>query len=251
MEHTLSHRETLDMAVSIGYHILKHGGEINRAEDTVHRIGHAYGMDFIHVFAIASSIVITMEKDGVSLTQTRRVKACTTNLDKINCYNALSRKICETPLSYQEIQREIKSIEERPLYPLWVLFLAYAIIGGSFAVFFGGSVLEFITGFLVGALVRLVITLFDKFRSAPFFCNAAGAAATVSFIKLFSLVLPTLNTEVATIGVLMNLVPGVLLTNCIRDFIATDYVAGTAKIIEAFFTATAVALGVAVSIFWR
>ncbi|MBO5364249.1 MAG: threonine/serine exporter family protein, partial [Clostridia bacterium] len=236
MKHTLSHREILDLAVGIGYHILKYGGEINRVEDTVMRIGLAYGMDFVHVFAIASSIVITMEKDGVSLTQTRRVRACSTNLDKVDCFNALSRRVCEETPSYQTVQEEIKAIEGRHLYPSWVLVLAYAIIGGSFSVFFGGGIPEFLAGFLAGILVRLVVTLFHSFLKSPFFSNVAGSAATVILIKLFSLSYPALNTEVATIGVLMNLVPGVLLTNCIRDFVATDYVAGTAKIIEAFFT---------------
>ncbi len=251
MNNILSQREILDLATAIGYHILKYGGEINRVEDTAKRIGLAYGMDFVHVFAIASSIVITMEKDGVSLTQTRRVRASSTNLDRVNQYNAISRWICDATPSYGEVLEGIRSIESRHLYSSWVSVLAYAIIGGSFAVFFGGRVPEFAIGFLTGILVRLVMLLFISMQSAPFFCNVAGSAATVCFIKLFSMLLPTLNTEAATIGVLMNLVPGVLLTNCIRDFIATDYVAGTAKIIEAFFTATAVALGVAVSIFWR
>ncbi len=248
---TLSQREVLDLATAIGYHILKHGGEINRVEDTVKRIGLAYGMDFVHVFAIASSIVITVEKDGVSLTQTRRVRFCTTNLDRVDCYNALSRSICEEKLSYQKVIKEINAIENRHLYSTWVSVFAYAIIGGSFAVFFGGKLPEFIAGFLAGILVRMVMILFHFFHNAPFFSNVAGSATTVILIKLFSLIYPALNSEVTTIGVLMNLVPGVLLTNCIRDFVATDYVAGTAKIIEAFFTAAAIALGVAVSVFWR
>ena len=39
MEHNLTQKQVLDLATSIGYYIIKNGGEINRAEDTARRIG--------------------------------------------------------------------------------------------------------------------------------------------------------------------------------------------------------------------
>lgn len=251
MENTLSQRQINDLAISIGYNILKNGGEISRVEDTVKRIALAYGMDFVHVFAINTTIIITTEKDGVSLTQTRRMLNCVTNLDMLEQFNNLSRKISEHPLPYDDVMHEIKAIEDRHRYPQWVTVLCYALIGGSFAVFFGGSFWEFIVGFSVGLIVRIVMLLLNYFTAPPFVSNTVCSAATVVLVKIFTYILPTINIEVTTIGVLMNLVPGVLITNCIRDFIATDYNSGMAKMVEAFFTAAAIALGVSVSIFWR
>ncbi len=251
MENTLSQRQVIDLAISIGYNILKNGGEINRVEDTVKRIALAYGMDYVHVFAINTTIIITTEKDGVSLTQTRRILNYVTNLDMLEKFNNLSRKISENPIPYDDVMREIKAIEDRHRYPQWVTVLCYALIGGSFAVFFGGSFGEFVVGFSVGLIVRIVMILLNLFNAPPFVSNTTCSAVTVILIKLFTYILPAINVEATTIGVLMNLVPGVLITNCIRDFIATDYNSGMAKMIEAFFTAAAIALGVAVSIFWR
>ncbi len=251
MEHNLSQREVLDAASSIGYYLLKYGGEINRVEDTVQRICYAYGMDKVHVFAIASTIITTVEKDGVSLSQSQRVQKLETNLDKVEQFNALSRRICTELLSYDEIVKEGNKINARPTYSNLLHMLAYALIGGAFAVFFGGGVLEFIVGFIVGFILKNVVNLGNLLQSPPFFTNAAGAAVTVSLIHLASLFVGNLDIETTSIGVLMNLVPGVLLTNCIRDFVATDYTAGSAKIVEAFMTAAAIALGVGVSLLWR
>lgn len=251
MSQALTQSEILDIATSIGYYILKNGGEISRAEDTAERIGKAYGMDDVHVFAIASSIVVSVEKGYTSLSQTRRIKSPVTNLDKVERYNALSRKICEELLSYEEIVENVKEIEASPIYSPYILILAYALIGGAFSVFFGGGIKEMAAGFVIGALLRLVIVSGEYFKSPPFFTNVAGAAATVTLTHLFSLVVSGANTEIINIGVLMNLVPGVLLTNCIRDFVSTDYTAGMAKIGEAFLIASAIALGVAVTLFWR
>ena len=251
MEHSLSQRQVLDIVTSIGYRILLFGGEANRAEDTAVRIGFAYGMDQVHVFAIASSIVVTVEKDGKALTQTRRIIKTNTDLDKLSKINSLSREICRDKTNYDEVADKVHEIDRAPVYPGWVMVLAYALIGGAFAVFFGGGVCEFVVGFFVGAFIRFVIKIADFLQSPPFFTNVAGAAATVALIKIGTFIFPAFNVSATTIGVLMNLVPGVLLTNCIRDFVATDYSAGTAKIMETMLVAAAIALGVGVSVLWR
>lgn len=251
MANTLSQKEVLDIATSIGFYILKYGGETNRVEDTVQRLCLAYKMDEIHVFAISSSIVITTIKDGNSLSQTKRVNKQETNLDRVEQFNALSREICDKLPSYEDIQRSIREIESRPLYPFWVSVFAYSLIGSSFAIFFGGGLKECIVSFLVGFILRFVMYAADKLQAPLFFANAAGSAATVILVQLSSYIFPNLDTQTSNIAVLMLLVPGVLLTNCIRDFVATDYTAGLSKIVEAIFVAAAIALGVGVSFLWR
>ena len=46
----------------------------------------------------------------------------------------------------------------------------------------------------------------------------------------------------------MNLVPGVVLTNVMRDMIAGDLVAGLTKLAQALITAPGIALGTGVAI---
>ncbi|MBQ4259483.1 MAG: threonine/serine exporter family protein [Lachnospiraceae bacterium] len=247
----LTVNQVIDMIANVGYSIIKHGGEIHRAEDTATRIGLAYGMDQVHVFAISSTILVTVEKDGVTKTQNRRVTGNSTNLDRIEQLNSLSRKICTELPSYQEVMAELRRIEGRHCYSQGMNVLFYALIGGSFAVFFGGGVAEMIVGFSVGALMRLVIWLLEYLKSASFLVNTVGAAIIVTTVKLASLVYPALNVDASISGPLMNLVPGILLTNCIRDIVSADYVAGTAKMIETLIVACSIALGVAVSVLWR
>lgn len=250
MSHNLSLQEILDVASSTGYYLLKYGAEINRVEDTVQRICYAYGADTVHVFAIAATMVTTIEKDGVSVTQSQRVQGIRPDLDKVEKMNALSRWICEEKPAYEEVVKEGNKIKSTKVYSFWMNVLAYALVGGGFAVFFGGGINEMIVGFVVGFLLKFVMQIAQRLQAPPFFANVAGAAFTVILIHLATYIF-TLNTEITTIGVLMNLVPGVLLTNCIRDFVATDYTAGAAKIMETFMTAAAIALGVGVSLFWR
>lgn len=75
------------------------GAEINRVEDTMTRLGRAYGAKKVDIFAITSDIVLTiLFEDGVELTQTRRIrKSSSFDFVKLERLNALSRKIALSP----------------------------------------------------------------------------------------------------------------------------------------------------------
>lgn len=51
------------------------------------------------------------------------------------------------------------------------------------------------------------------------------------------------NVDKIIIGALMLLVPGVAVTNSMRDIIAGDLIAGLMKMVEALMVATAIAIG--------
>ena len=67
--------ELLHELLNIGEMMLIAGGEIKRVEDTLIRMGLAYGAERMNVFVITSSIVVTMVfSDGTELTQTRSIE---------------------------------------------------------------------------------------------------------------------------------------------------------------------------------
>ena len=85
--------------------MLMTGAEISRVEDTITRMGLAYGARDMNVFVITSCIIITMElQDGNSLTQTRRVlMAGGTDFLKLEKFNDLSRRCCAGQVEPAEI----------------------------------------------------------------------------------------------------------------------------------------------------
>lgn len=244
-------KQILNAATYLGYCMLRSGAEISRVEDTVYRICTAYGIEEAHVFALSSTIIITVQADGETQTQTRRIRSIETNLDRVDALNALSRRMCMQNLPYDTVMEEIERIENRPQYPAWVSVAAYAVISGAFAVFFGGRAADCAVAFCIGFFVRLVMLLLTSLHAAPLFITAAASAATAMGAYASGLLFGGLQTETITIGILMNLVPGVALTNSIRDFIATDYMSGMSRMAEAFFFAAAIALGAAVVLLWR
>ena len=58
-----------------------------------------------------------------------------------------------------------------------------------------------------------------------------------------------INLDTVVIGSIMPLVPGVAITNAVRDTLQGDYISGCARILEAFLKAIALGVGVAFAVF--
>ena len=69
-----AHDQILHGLLDMGQMLLLCGAEINRVEDTMTRLGRAYGAKRVDIFVITSDIVLTvLFDDGAELTQTRRI----------------------------------------------------------------------------------------------------------------------------------------------------------------------------------
>lgn len=94
--------------------MLTNGAEVSRVEETLNRMGRAYGATQMNVFAITSSIVVTMVfEEGEEYTQTRRITTPVgTDFFKLEQANALSRRCCSSPLSLPDLKDEINKISK-------------------------------------------------------------------------------------------------------------------------------------------
>ena len=74
-----------------------------------------------------------------------------------------------------------------------------------------------------------------------------SALAAALALTAFRLGMPV-HTDKVIIGALMLLVPGVALTNFMRDLMAEDFISGMLKLTEALLVAAAIALGTGVAV---
>lgn len=242
--------EILITAARIGRTLLEHGAEIYRVENSVTYILEAYGYtrEQIAVFAIPTTLIVTLTPpEGPPITQTIRIASRTTHLYKVEQLNGLSRYICREHPSIEEIQKRLGEIIAHKLYNLPAQTLAYAFGAQLFGMFFGGNIWDGLISFCLGALIRLILALLSKIGAGSFFGNIICSAVITILAVLITTFSPwpqiSLNADKIIIGALMTLVPGMLLTNCMRDFIAGDVVAGLSRMAEALLIATGIAVG--------
>lgn len=236
--------QLLSAALDIGEQMHVSGGEIYRVEDCINRICRAYGAIDVDVFTITSSIVLTIQApDGKRYTQTRRIERAETNLDRVDKLNRLSRQMCQQQLPYDTFVGRFSEIMSVPRYPQWLEYVAYAMIAGCFTVFSGGTLLDALISALIGLGLKAVVTLNGNLRFNRVLSSviASFVLSSLAFISVGLLRDTSVNTIV--IGNIMLLIPGVGLTNSMRDMISGDTMSGILRFIEACIVALAIAGG--------
>ena len=235
--------ELLHELLNIGEMMLIAGGEIKRVEDTLIRMGLAYGAERMNVFVITSSIVVTMVfSDGTELTQTRRIMdESGTDFKRLEALNGLSRTFCRTTMTVDELKNRIAYLDETP--PQWQSWVGSAIGACSFALFFDGAIKDGIFAAVFGVLI-----CFLKKELKPICPNNVVFNLLCSFITgvaiCFSARLFTfLHADKIMMGDIMLLIPGIAMTNSIRDVLVGDTIAGVMKFVESLLWAGAIACG--------
>lgn len=234
----------LSYAMDIGEQMLKSGAEVYRVEESLLRMCKAFGFVKMDVFTTTNSMIVTVvSADGTTFTQTRRILAISTDFEKMHRLNKLSRKICEKHISDEEIKSELDWVVSRKVYPFWLECLAYAVIAGAFTLFFGGNITEMAVSLFVGAAVRFGILLCDKTVNNRMFTKffSAFLATLFAYIALKTNIINSVDKVI--IGNIMSLIPGIGLTNALRDLFTGDSIAGLLRSIEAVLTALAIAAG--------
>lgn len=234
----------INCVMDIGEQMLISGGEVHRVEDSIQRIFTAYGAKRTDVFIITSSMVVTVSaQNGQTFTQTRRITETGTDFEKLHRLNELSRYICSSKISAEEIQKKVNEISAGKTYPLWLEFICYSVIAASFTIFFGGGMTEASAAFVIGAAIRLTVLIndrtvnnkiFTKFFSSFIMTALAFVVVKTGFID---------SADKVIIGNIMTLIPGTGLTNAIRDLFVGDSMAGLLRTIEACIAALAIAAG--------
>jgi len=237
----------LDLALDIGEEILRCGGEIRRAEDSLTRVCKAYGCERVDVFCITSVIILTVHADGRILSQTRRIAGYGNNMSQLEAVNALCRQICAQPGEPGDMKKRLAEIRSGLVMKRWRKWIGGIIGAGGFTLFFGGNAMDA----LCAALISLMISAMDIFVYRndinrllyTLICSCLSGLAAIGLVRVGM----GQNTAAIMIGVIMLLIPGVALTNSVRDMLGGDVIAGLLRLVESVLLAAAIAGGFAMA----
>jgi len=241
--------EIMDIACKAGKIILENGGEIYRVEETMLYICRTFGMKESECYATPTSIVISIiDAQGEVHTRMMRILSRGTNLFKVEAVNQFSRSIMQNPVTIEEAKARLQKTNSSPSYPLWLTTLAAGLGTSAFTVIFGGGLSHFLWGFLLGAVLRLLISALECIQLGYFTANllCAATAATGGWLLASFGLLP--EWWIVTISAMMLLVPGLLFTNALRDTVAGDLVSGISRGLEALSIAAALGFGAAAAL---
>lgn len=240
----MTREQLLSCALDIGEQMLISGAEVGRVETAIRFICTAYGCSRTDVFTITSSIVVSVaDADGSHSTQTRRITGTRTNLTRLHRLNSLSREICADTPEYAYVQEKLRDICQEPPFPLWLEALGSALIGFSFAIFFGGDLIDGLVAGVLGLCLRYTTWLLQKAAMNQIFVNVVASFLLSLGAILLVRVGVGHDVNKIIIGNIMLLIPGIALTNSLRDMISGDIMTGMLRFLDAVLVAAAIAAG--------
>jgi len=245
--HSESHdRLTAELCLLAGKIILQSGGETHRVEDTMIRIAAAGGFPDSQSYVTPTGIIFAMGGSN-PVTRFVRITDRSTDLSKVTLVNDVSRRIGVGDLTASEAIARLKEIEAaRVVYPDWLQVVSAAIASGCFLIMFKGGWHDFFPAMLAGGAGFALLLILHRLVPIRFFAEFLSATVIGGLSILFARTGFGHELDLMIIGSVMPLVPGLLITNAVRDLMAGHLVSGLSKGAEALLTASAIGAGIAV-----
>ncbi len=220
-------------------------------ERTIRHLASGAGIEpqSVQSFVTPTGIFISMTTPTGTTTKLQRIVGpASLNLAKVSAINDLSRRFERNACTLSEALHELDRIEQAPLlYGYWVRVIAAFLSSGSFTLFFGGTGWDFLFGGIAGLLAEIVLEWLIRY--VPSLLAVLMAALVASFIGAgISGFLHVPMQGSIIIGSVIPLLPGMALTNSIRDLLAGDLLSGVARGAEAFLVTGSIAVAVALAL---
>ena len=237
-------KKLLVIAIYAGKIMLRNGGETYRVEDTILRICKSRTIQFAECFVTPTGIFLSMEYQSEVLTYIKRINNRTINLNKIDLINNFSRKFVNKDISLDTALDILDNIDNEKEYSSRLRFFFGGLAGGFFSIMFGGNLLDLIAAFFTSAIVVSTTDYLARKKATFFLSNFIGSIVAAILAMLFSLSGFDFNIDKIIIGSIMPLVPGVAITNAVRDSISGELLSGVSRSLEAIIIAMSIAIGV-------
>ena len=238
----------LKLTCGIGYELAMNGAETFRIEESILRILSVYGVAG-QAFALPNMLIVTIEdENGDPITKMTRIGFHGNDLDAVERFSGLSRKICfAKPGPREALELLHQEIRAKKSYKPYVIFFANFIAAAGFGLLFGGTWNEAFFSGLCGILVGIIGDFMKKWKANLFISTISSAFMMAFAAYAFWAMGIVRNPDPVVIGALMLLVPGLLFTNAMRDILYGDTNSGITRLFQVLLIALAISLGTAVA----
>ena len=254
----------MNIALKAGEIMLTSGAEIYRVEETIVRICKSYDT-YCESFVLPTGIFISVRDDeGVMHTAFKRINNRNVDLHRIDRVNSLSRSLQKqgdgseerdgshasevNQPEYETVMKSLKDIESVRQHVFPARLLAASASSFAFTILFRGTWLDGAAAAFIGAVAYMVNELMIR-KNLYLFLELFVAGMLAGFLSTAAIRLfPVLNEYKIIIGSIMIYLPGVSITNGIKDALYGDLVASLTRLGEALLLVTVLAVGVGIAL---
>lgn len=237
-------KRELNLILQCAHIFLENGSETYRAEEIAEFTARGLGIEQIDVLALPTGVFITVtDAAGAEHSALKRTKKRGTNLELLDRVNDLSRRVASGALTLDGAERELAALNTAKAFDPRLTCLAATLSSGFFALLFGGGFSDFVTACLCGFVVQCVAMALRRQKIYSFMVSLIGGMVIACFALLATELFHFGSMEAIIAGAMMPLLPGLMVTNGVRDTMNGDLVSGVARTAEAVLIAVALAAG--------
>ena len=214
MEESKQINQVIDVLMLAGTLLIESGSEIHRVEDTMIRIAHSQGIVDCNVLAMPVAIFFSIENANV--TRMKRILRTNYNIEKVCDVNQISRQLVSGEIDLKQAYQALSELKmKRVPYTNLQLTIAATLSAPFFSIMFGGNFYD-----AIGAGIA-IWTRYSGFPS---------------------------NTDLIIAGCVMPFVPGIAMTNAVRDLMNYHLNSGMSKLFETLLITLALGAGTTVAL---
>lgn len=226
--------------------MVESGSEMYRTEDTMRRMAIHGGVPEPQIFTTPT--VITMGTLQTPNSQLIQISNRTLDLEKVARVNAASRDFTSNQLDLETLIQRLHRIDcNAPTFVPWLQFVSAGVVSATLMILFSGQYdwFDLPAAFIIGTLGFVVYFYINRAVKIKFISEFTSAL-TIGLLALLAVQLGVgRSANNIIIGAVMPIVPGVPLTNALRDLLAGHLLSGMARGIEATLSAGAIGSGIA------
>lgn len=222
------------------------GTTAQRLEDSLDVLSRRLGLENPQFFSTPTSIMASFGPDERQEVHLLRLELAGPNLGNLSRLDRVVAGVLAGTLAPREALARVEAIAAAPPpYGPWLTLAAFGLASAGIARFLGGGGPEVAVGGLLGLLTGALDLAAGRmpglarvFEPLAAFLAAFAAASFAVLVQPFAV-------YTATLAGIIVLLPGLLLTNAIRELAQRHLASGTARLFGAFVTLLSLVFGVA------
>ncbi len=235
-------KDIMDVCGQVGAILLTSGAEIQRVEQTVEYIGRAAGLP-LNCYVTVTAVFVSVNE--LAATMTFKTKLGGFNLQKVDEINQVSRLFTEKKIDFDTLKSRVSQIDKKVIdfnWPTKILGAGLVSVAPMFV--FKATWGDLGLAFFIGIFGYLAAQFFGHHKVFPYLPELVGGFV-IALLAIFTVKLGIgINSSQMIVSALMPLVPGVAITNSLREITSGELISGTLRAVDAILVAAAIGGGV-------
>lgn len=233
-----------DLCLKTAYLLVNGGAETYRVEDTIERIGRSLGSD-VKCYVTVTAIFIEINRQNYKFIKSRLGG---TNLQMIDEINTMSRQLANNTITPEEFTLHINHLykyKRTADFPFYLKAFGAGLVSMAPMLLFEMPNYYFIYCFIVGIIGYAISYYLSRLSMLPYAdLFIAGFVIALIAILLKDVHLIT-QYDTIIIGAIMPLVPGVAITNAIRELVMRHALSCMVKFLDSLLVVSSIGFGIA------